>query len=78
LLILLCAGDRCGMAGSDKDRGRSRRPGVEDHGWSSIGQVLGGQTIGRSGDAMCGLYHAQGDNEHEFLGLASKPRLMVC
>jgi hypothetical protein len=66
------------MAGSDKDRGSSRRPGVEDHGWSSTGQVLGGQTIGRSGDAMCGLHHAQGDNEHEFLGLASKPRLMVC
>jgi hypothetical protein len=24
------AGGRCGMTGSDKDRGRSRRPGAED------------------------------------------------
>jgi hypothetical protein len=24
---------RCGMACSDEDRGRSRRPGVEDQGW---------------------------------------------
>jgi hypothetical protein len=23
---------------------------------------------------VCGLHHAQGDNEREFLGLASKPR----
>jgi hypothetical protein len=24
------------MAGSDEDRGRSRRPGAEDRGWSHI------------------------------------------
>jgi hypothetical protein len=34
LLVLWCAGGRCGMACSDEDRGRSRRPGVEDRGWS--------------------------------------------
>jgi hypothetical protein len=34
LLVLWCAGDRCGMAGSDEDHGRSRRPGAEDRGWS--------------------------------------------
>jgi hypothetical protein len=44
--------------GNDKDRGRSRRPSVEDRGWSSIGRVLGGRAIGRSGDAICGLHHA--------------------
>jgi hypothetical protein len=31
----------------------------------------------RSGDAVCGLHHAQVDQEHEFLGSASKPRLMI-
>jgi hypothetical protein len=30
LLVSWCAGSRCGMASSDEDRGRSRRPGVED------------------------------------------------
>jgi hypothetical protein len=65
------------MAGSDEDRGKSRRLGVEDRGWSSTGQVLGGQTIERSGDAMCGLECAQGDEEHGFLGSASKPRSPV-
>jgi hypothetical protein len=43
------------MAGSDEDRGRSRRPGVEDRGRSSTGRVLSGQMIERSGDTVCGL-----------------------
>jgi hypothetical protein len=34
LLVSWCAGGRCGMACSDEDRGRSRRPGAEDRGWS--------------------------------------------
>jgi hypothetical protein len=34
LLVSWCAGGKCGMACSDEDRGRSRRPGVEDRGWS--------------------------------------------
>jgi hypothetical protein len=33
------------MAGSDIDRGISRRLGGEDRGWSSTGRVLGGRTI---------------------------------
>jgi hypothetical protein len=33
------------MAGSDEDRGRSRRPGAEEQGWSDTGWVLGSQTI---------------------------------
>jgi hypothetical protein len=50
------------MAGSDEDLGRSRRPDAENRGWSSTGWVLGGRTIGRSGDAVCGLYHAHRDD----------------
>jgi hypothetical protein len=30
-----------------------------------------------SGDAVCGLHHAQGDEECRFLSLASKPRSTV-
>jgi hypothetical protein len=37
------------------------------------GRVLAGQTIERSDHAVYGLHRAQGDDEHEFLGLASKP-----
>jgi hypothetical protein len=65
------------MAGSDEDHGRSRRPGVEDWGWSSMGRVLGGQMIKRLGDAVCSLHRAQGDEEREFLGLGSKPRSII-
>jgi hypothetical protein len=32
------------------------------------GQVLGGGTIERSGDAVCGLHREHGDEEHGFLG----------
>jgi hypothetical protein len=34
LFVSWCAGGRCGMACSDEDCGRSRRPGAEDLGWS--------------------------------------------
>jgi hypothetical protein len=34
LLVSWCAGGWCGMACSDEDRGRSRRPGAKDRGWS--------------------------------------------
>jgi hypothetical protein len=33
-----------------------------------IGRVIGGRTIERSGDAVCGLHRARGDEEHVFLG----------
>jgi hypothetical protein len=46
LLVSWCAGSRCDMAGSDEDHGRSRRPGAEDRGWSSIGRY---SVAGRSG-----------------------------
>jgi hypothetical protein len=78
LLVLWCAGDRCDIAGSDEDHDRSKRPGTEDQRWSGIGRVLGGRTIERSGDVVCGLHRAREDEEREFLGLASKPRSTVC
>jgi hypothetical protein len=34
LLGSWCAGGRCGMACSDDDRGKSRRPGAQDRGRS--------------------------------------------
>jgi hypothetical protein len=77
LLVSCCTGDRCDMAGSDEDRDRSRRLGAEDRRLSSIGQVLGGQTIEGSGDAVYGVHHSQGDEERGFLGLASKPTSTV-
>jgi hypothetical protein len=54
--------------GSDEDQGRSRKLGAEDRGWSSTGRVLGGRMIERSGDTVCGLHRAQGDEECGFLG----------
>jgi hypothetical protein len=68
LLFLWCVGDRCDMAGNDEDSDRSRRPGADDRGWSSTGQVLGGQAIEKSGDAVCGQHRAQGDENRGFLG----------
>jgi hypothetical protein len=68
LLVSRCVGGRCNMTGSDEDHSRSRRHGAEDRGWSSTGQILGGRTIRRSGDVVCGLYHARGDGERGFLG----------
>jgi hypothetical protein len=68
LLVSWCAGGRCDMVGSNEDRGRSKRPGAEDRGWSSIGRVLSGRVIGRSGNAVCGLHRARGEEECGFLG----------
>jgi hypothetical protein len=31
-------------------------------------RVFGDRAIERSGDAMCSLHHARGDEEHGFLG----------
>jgi hypothetical protein len=31
-------------------------------------RLLGGRMIGGSGDVVCGLHRARGDEEHEFLG----------
>jgi hypothetical protein len=42
------------------------------------GRVLGGRTIGKSGDVVYGLHHVREDEERAFLGSASKPRSTVC
>jgi hypothetical protein len=46
------------MADSNEDRDRSRRLSAEDRGWSTTGRILGGRMIKRSGDTVCGMYHA--------------------
>jgi hypothetical protein len=51
---------------------------VQRIGEGRIGRVLGDRVIERLGDAVCGLYCAQGDEERGFLGWASKPRSIVC
>jgi hypothetical protein len=38
---------------------------VQRTGDGRTGWVLGGRTIERSDDAMCGLHGARGDEEHE-------------
>jgi hypothetical protein len=68
-LVSWCIADGCDMVDSDEDLTRSSRPDIEDRGWSSTGQVLSGQTIGKSGDTVCDLHRAQGDEEHIFLSL---------
>jgi hypothetical protein len=55
------------MVGSDEDCGRSRDL-VQRIGDGHTGQVLGGRTIMRSGDAVCSLHHAHRDEERIFLG----------
>jgi hypothetical protein len=42
------------------------------------GRELGGRTIRRSGDVMCGMHRACRDDDRGFLGQASKPRSAVC
>jgi hypothetical protein len=41
---------------------------VQRTGDGRTGQVLGGRTIERSGDTMCDLHRARGDEDHRFLG----------
>jgi hypothetical protein len=65
------------MAGTDENCGRSRRPGVEDRGWSSTGRVLGGLMIERPGDTVRGLHRTKGGEKFGFLGLAIKPSSTV-
>jgi hypothetical protein len=50
---------------------------VQRIGDGRTGWVLGGRMIERLGDTVYGLHHAQGDEEHGFLSLASKPRSTV-
>jgi hypothetical protein len=68
LLVSWCTGGRCGIAGTDEDRGRSRKTCAEDRVWLCTSWVLIGRMIGRSGDAVYGLHRAHGDEECGFLG----------
>jgi hypothetical protein len=68
LLVSWCAGGRCDMVGSDEDGGRIGRPDTVDQGWSITGRVLNGPMIGRSGNTVCGLHRARGDEDCRFLG----------
>jgi hypothetical protein len=67
LLVSWCACDRCGIACSDEDRSRSRKPGAEDWEWSHRSGTWWPR-IERSGGAVCGLHRARGDEECGFLG----------
>jgi hypothetical protein len=40
---------------------------VQRTGDGRTGRVLGGRAIERSGDAVCDLHHARGDEERGFL-----------
>jgi hypothetical protein len=78
LLVSWCVGGKCDMTGSDKYRGRRRRLGVDDRGWSNTSRILGGRTIGRLGDAVCDHHTCGGDEKHGFSSLASKSVVLVC
>jgi hypothetical protein len=79
LLVSWCVCGKCDIAGNDEDRGKSRRLGVEDQGWSGTSQVLSCWTIRRLGDVMCDPHRTHGgDEEHKFSGLALKPVATVC
>jgi hypothetical protein len=41
---------------------------VQRTGDGRTNRVLGGRAIERSGDTVCGLHHARGDEERRFLG----------
>jgi hypothetical protein len=48
LLVSWCAGQRCDMVGSNEDRGRSRRSGVEDRdGQAQVGYSVARRSRGR-------------------------------
>jgi hypothetical protein len=66
LLVSWCARGRCDMVYRDEDHGRNRRPGAEDRD-DRTDRILGGRVIERSGDAVCGLHRAIGDEERAFL-----------
>jgi hypothetical protein len=77
LLVSWCAGDRCGMACSDEDRDRSRRPDVEDRGWSHMSgtrwpsdQDVGWHVEMRSASF---LVECQNQGRQFVSGLPSKP-----
>jgi hypothetical protein len=77
LLVPMCAGGRCGMRAAMRIVAGVRDL-VQRSGDGRTSRLLSGRTIERSGGTVCGLHRARGDEEHGFLGCASKPRLTVC
>jgi hypothetical protein len=66
LIVSWCVDGMCGMAYSDEDHGRSRRPDAED--WDGrTGWILSGRMIERSGGVVYSLHCARGDEERGFL-----------
>jgi hypothetical protein len=67
LRISWCAGGRCGKQAATRIMARvgDLVQRTED---GRTGRVLGGWTIGRSRDAVCGIHCTCGDEERIFLG----------
>jgi hypothetical protein len=76
LFVSWCAVDGCGMACSDENYGRNRIPGAEDQGWSHRSGTKWPDDR-KVGWRCVRLHRARGDEEHGFLGSASKPRSTV-
>jgi hypothetical protein len=55
------------MSCSDEDHGRSRKL-VQRTRDGRTNRIFDGRAIERSGDTVCGLHHARGDEERKFLG----------
>jgi hypothetical protein len=51
---------------------------VQRIGYDHACQVHGGRAIERSGDVVCGLHRARGDEKREFISSASKQMSTVC
>jgi hypothetical protein len=66
--VCLSRGVQLAGASSDENRDRSKRSSAEGQGWSSINRILSGWAIKRSGDVVCDLHRAQGDDERRFFG----------
>jgi hypothetical protein len=66
--VCLSRGVQLVGASNDENRDRSKRSRVEGQGWSSTDRIPSGRAIERSGDTVCDLHRAQGDEEHKFFG----------
>jgi hypothetical protein len=67
LIVACCVDGRCGITGSDKNRGRGRRL-VQRTKDSHTCLILSDRTIERSVDVVCDLHRTRGDEERMFLG----------
>jgi hypothetical protein len=64
LLVLWCAGGRCDMTCSNKDRGRSRRPGAEDLGMvAQVRYSVVGRSRGQVASCAVCTWHVETRSE---------------